>query len=356
MNPSAAPACGCRRFARALRRQLRVTVESFRDRQSAAAQGKTGRQPRPVSSPTLSAFDAPALRPIVTGMKVIRAKSAGFCWGVERAIEITRNYAGKGRHPVYTDGPLIHNRQMMEKLSEEGIREIGDYRSQADLAIAPAAEGEKPVMVVRAHGVSPERRGYLKNLGLEFKDATCPDVGIIAGKIRLHARKGYATIIFGDKNHPEAIGLMGYTEGRGYCIINKAEIDALPPLDRVCMVSQSTMFMHEFKELSAHARTRFGEVLVFDTICQATKDRQNDVVALARQGAQAIVVIGGHHSANTVKLAALARLQNLPTYHFETAAEILPEEMKQYQTIGVTAGASTPEFLIDAVCAQLEAL
>ena len=289
-------------------------------------------------------------------MKVLRAKSAGFCWGVERAIDIARDYAGKGHHPVYTDGPLIHNRQMMEKLSAEGIREVGDYQSKAELAVAPAAAGENPVMVVRAHGISPERRSYLKNLGMEFKDATCPDVGIIAGKIRLYARKGYSTIIFGDKNHPEAIGLMGYTEGRGHCITSKEEIDALPPMERVCMVSQSTMFMHEFAELSAYARTKFQEVLVFDTICQATKDRQTDVVSLAQQGAQAIVVIGGHHSANTVKLASLARLQNLPTYHIETAREISDEEMKKYSVVGVTAGASTPEFLISEVCAKLESL
>jgi (E)-4-hydroxy-3-methyl-but-2-enyl pyrophosphate reductase len=289
-------------------------------------------------------------------MKVLRAKSAGFCWGVERAIDITRGYARQGRHPVYTDGPLIHNRQMMEKLSQEGIREVGDYQSRADLALAPAAPGENPVMVVRAHGISPERRTYLKNIGMEFKDATCPDVGIIAGKIRMHAKKGYSTIIFGDKNHPETIGLMGYTEGRGYCITSKAEIDGLPPLARVCMVSQSTMFMHEFAELSAYARGKFAEVLVFDTICQATKDRQTDVVALVREGAQAIVVIGGHHSANTVKLASLARLQNLPTYHIETVVELDPVEMKKYQTVGVTAGASTPEFLINEVCIKLESL
>lgn len=289
-------------------------------------------------------------------MKVLRAKSAGFCWGVERAIDITRDYARSGRYPVYTDGPLIHNRQMMEKLSQEGIREVGDYQSRADLALAPSAAGENPVMVVRAHGISPERRTYLKNIGMEFKDATCPDVGIIAGKIRLHAKKGYSTIIFGDKNHPEAIGLMGYTEGRGYCITSKEDIDALPHLDRVCMVSQSTMFMHEFAELSAYARTKFAEVLVFDTICQATKDRQTDVISLAQQGAQAIVVIGGHHSANTVKLASLARLQNLPTYHIETASELVAEEMKKYETVGVTAGASTPEFLISEVCAKLESL
>ncbi len=286
-------------------------------------------------------------------MKVLRAKSAGFCWGVERAIDIAREYANKGRHPVYTDGPLIHNRQMMDVLSREGIQEVGDYQSRSEVAV-DRAPGDDPVMVVRAHGISPERRAYLKSLGMEFRDATCPDVGIIAGKIRLHARKGYATVIFGDKNHPEAIGLMGYTEGRGHIIKDRAEIDALPPLDRVCMVSQSTMFMHEFYALADYARTKFPEVLVFDTICQATKDRQTDVVVLAREGAQAIVVVGGRHSANTVKLAALARQQNLPTYHIETAAELDLAEMKKYATIGVTAGASTPEFLISEVCAKLE--
>ncbi|MDE3084529.1 MAG: 4-hydroxy-3-methylbut-2-enyl diphosphate reductase [Verrucomicrobiota bacterium] len=288
-------------------------------------------------------------------MKVIRATSAGFCWGVERAIDIARDFAHQGRHPVYTDGPLIHNRQMMDVLSREGIREVGDYQSRAEVALNHTA-ADNPVMVVRAHGISPARRNYLKTLGMAFRDATCPDVGIIAGKIRLHAKKGYSTIIFGDKNHPEAIGLMGYTEGHGHIIKGKADIDALPPMDKVCMVSQSTMFMHEFYELADYATKKYPGLVVFDTICQATKDRQTDVVALARQGAQAIVVIGGHHSANTVKLAALARQQNLPTYHIETAVELDPAEMKKYTTVGVTAGASTPEFLISEVCSKLEAM
>jgi 4-hydroxy-3-methylbut-2-enyl diphosphate reductase len=244
---------------------------------------------------------------------------------------------------------------MMDVLSHEGIREVGDYQSQGKVAI-DHAPGDNPVMVVRAHGISPERRAYLKNLGMTFRDATCPDVGIIAGKIRLHAKKGYATIIFGDLNHPEAIGLMGYTEGRGHVIKNEADIDALPSLEKVCMVSQSTMFMHEFYALAEYAKKRFPEVLVFDTICQATKDRQTDVRVLVKDGAQAIVVVGGHHSANTVKLATLARQQDLPTYHVETAAEIDLVEMKKYSTIGVTAGASTPEFLINDVCAKLETL
>lgn len=287
-------------------------------------------------------------------MKVIRAQSAGFCWGVERAINIARKYAAEGKSPVYTDGPLIHNRQMMEKLVAEGIREVGDYQSQTSLDEQVDTRGENSVMVVRAHGISPERRQYLKSLGLDFKDATCPDVGIIAGKIRLHARKGFATVIFGDPNHPETIGLLGYTEGKGYPIQSTDDIDALPPLgDKVIMVSQSTMFTFEFEELAAHLRSKYPEMFVFDTICGATKDRQSDVRVLVENGAEAIVVIGGHHSANTRKLAKLARMYDKPTYHIETAHEIKAEEFAKYEAVGVTAGASTPEFIIDAVCKRL---
>lgn len=289
-------------------------------------------------------------------MKVIRAQSAGFCWGVERAIDIAREYAAQGKRPVYTDGPLIHNNQMMEKLTAEGIREVGDYQSKADIAVAEE-EKDNAVMVVRAHGISPERRQYLKQLGLEFRDATCPDVGIIAGKIRLHARKGASTVIFGDPKHPEVIGLMGYTEGRGHVITCKEDIDALPDLgEKVVMVSQSTMFVHEFEELSLYLRNRYEDLLVFDTICGATKDRQGDIPRLKEAGAEAIVVIGGQHSANTKKLAKLAGMQGLPTYHVEMASQLDEEQMRRYGTVGVTAGASTPEFLIDAVCEKLEAL
>lgn len=289
-------------------------------------------------------------------MKVIRAKSAGFCWGVERAINIASDFAQKGRHPVYTDGPLIHNSQMMQKLEGQGIREVGDYQSTTTLDI-DSTEEKNAVLVVRAHGISPERRQYLKSIGLEFRDATCPDVGIVAGKIRLHARKGYQTIIFGDAKHPEVIGLMGYTEGRGHCVSNKADIDALPELgDKVVMVSQTTMFTDDFNTLSDHARKRFPELLVFDTICGATKDRQGDIAVLLEAGVQAYVVIGGHHSANTCKLAMLARKTGLPTFHFETAKEIDPPSFASFSCVGVTAGASTPEFLIDEVCQRLAAL
>lgn len=290
-------------------------------------------------------------------LKVLRAKSAGFCWGVERAVNIAREYGSQGKKKVvFTDGPLIHNRQMMEQLEAEGIREIGDYQSKSTLDIQESEKNES-VLVVRAHGISPERREYLKNLGLEFKDATCPDVGIIAGKIRLHAKKGYTTIIFGDPEHPEVIGLKGYTEGCGYVIKSREDIDNLPPLgDKVCMVSQSTMFPHDFEDLSQYLKTKYPGAQIFDTICGATKERQSDIITLMREKVEAFIVIGGKHSANTMKLVALAKAQGLPTYHIETAKEIDEDEFKRFSLVGLTAGASTPAFIIEEVQKRLEAI
>jgi 4-hydroxy-3-methylbut-2-enyl diphosphate reductase len=287
-------------------------------------------------------------------MKVIRAKSAGFCWGVERAVQVAREEAQGGKNRVYTDGPLIHNSQMMKALSAEDIREVGDYKSQSEIDISSSTEKDS-VVVVRAHGISPERRKYLKSLGLPFRDGTCPDVGIIAGKVKLHAEKGYDVVIFGDPDHPEVIGLMGYAIGKGHVVSNANEIEGLPSFQgKVALVSQSTMFTHEFQEVSQKLRQKFDEVVVFDTICGATKERQSDLVSLVEKGAEVIVVIGGKHSANTRKLAKLATAQGKPTFHIETSQDLDPEVLSNYQVAGVTAGASTPEFIIREVCEVLE--
>ena len=289
-------------------------------------------------------------------MKVIRAKSAGFCWGVERAIQIAREEAQGGKRRVYTDGPLIHNKQMMDALGKEDVQEVGDYQSSQDLDLKETTEKES-VVVVRAHGISPQRRDYLKGLGLPFRDGTCPDVGIIAGKVKSHAERGYDVVIFGDPQHPEVIGLLGYAAGRGHVVQNLDDIEKLPAFDgSVAMVSQSTMFTHEFKKLTARLGEIYPELVVFDTICGATKERQSDLVELVKEGAEAIVVIGGKHSANTRKLAKLASSHNRPTFHVETAEDLNLAELSSFSTVGVTAGASTPEFIIRSVCERLEAL
>jgi (E)-4-hydroxy-3-methyl-but-2-enyl pyrophosphate reductase len=287
-------------------------------------------------------------------MKVIRAKSAGFCWGVERAIQVAREEARGGERRVYTDGPLIHNKQMMDALSQEDVREVGDYQSTQDLDL-PENKEKEAVVVVRAHGISPQRRKYLKELGLPFRDGTCPDVGIIAGKVKLHAEKGFAVVIFGDPEHPEVIGLMGYANGQGHVVSNEADLLALPAFEgEVAMVSQSTMFTHEFQKLSGMLAEKYPDLAVFDTICGATKERQSDLLELVKSGADAIVVIGGKHSANTKKLAKLSASHNRPTYHVETADDLDEESFFSYSLVGVTAGASTPEFIIRSVCERLE--
>lgn len=304
----------------------------------------------------MSAVDRQWFAFLMKGMKVIRAKSAGFCWGVERAIKIAENFAEKGKGKVLTDGPLIHNSQMMEKLERSGVQEVGDYTSEKELQLSEE-EKKDSVLVVRAHGISPERRKYLKSLGMEFRDATCPDVGLIAGRIKAGARKGKNTVIFGDPKHPEVIGLLGYAGGRGFVVQNDEDLDNLPSLEGgVAMVSQSTMFVHEFQRLSGLLREKYPEAEIYDTICGATKERQTDLRKLVQEGAEAIVVIGGHHSANTCKLAKLAKAHERPTYHIETAKQIDPDEMCQYSVVGVTAGASTPDFIIDSVCEALRAI
>jgi (E)-4-hydroxy-3-methyl-but-2-enyl pyrophosphate reductase len=288
-------------------------------------------------------------------MKVLRAKSAGFCWGVERAINLAREEAKAGRK-AYADGPLIHNNQMMDALRDEGIREVGDYQSKSKIKVKKE-DREDGVVVVRAHGISPQRRKYLKSLDMDFKDATCPDVGIIAGKVRSHAQKGYDVVIFGDPNHPEAIGLLGYAGKQGHVVQSMKDLTGLPDFTGgVAIVSQSTMFSHEFKELSACLAKKYPDLAVFDTVCGATKERQSDLQWLVDEGAEAVVVIGGKHSANTKKLAKLAVTKGQPTFHVETADELDREKLSRFDVVGVTAGASTPDFIIDAVCEKLEVM
>ena len=256
--------------------------------------------------------------------------------GVERAIQIAREEAQGGSRKVYTDGPLIHNRQMMNALSKEDVREVGDYQSKMDLNLKKSEEKDS-VVVVRAHGISPQRREYLKGLGLPFRDGTCPDVGIIAGKIKSHAEKGFSVVIFGDPDHPEVIGLMGYAQGQGHVVHSLEDLKNLPDLgEKVAMVSQSTMFTHEFKALTSQLAAKYPSLVVFDTICGATKERQSDLVELVKEGANAIVVIGGKHSANTRKLAKLASSLGRPTFHVETAEDLDAELLDQFSVVGVT--------------------
>lgn len=290
-------------------------------------------------------------------MKVLRAKSAGFCKGVERAINIALEDARSKKYThIFTDGPLIHNNQMMAELAREGVCELDLERSSGTVCLSPE-EKTSSVIIVRAHGITPERRNYLKSLGTVFHDATCPDVAKIAGLVKMCANKGFSTVIFGDPKHPEVTGILGYSQGRGNAVRTLEDIAALPDLgEKVCMVSQSTMFVDEFEKLAEALKKRFPQAEIYNTICGATRDRQSDVPALVEQGARAVIVIGGRHSANTLKLASLVEACRVPCFHIETLAELDLNALAGFSAVGVTAGASTPGFLIDEVCAAVEKL
>lgn len=274
-------------------------------------------------------------------MKVILAKSAGFCWGVSRAVDKARELVDGGDGPIYTDGPLIHNEQLMARLRSEGILETGNPED--------ASTG---TLLIRAHGISPDRRSALTRSAASLVDATCPDVAKIQGKIRKHARTGYDIVIYGDEGHAEVIGLLGYAEGKGHVVNNRDDVERLPQLNKVCLVSQSTQFPAAYADIARLVEERFPGTAVLDTICVATKRRQAELLEIAGQ-VDVIVVVGGAHSANTVRLVELAGSRK-PTVHIQTADDIDPEIMKGFGVAGLSAGASTPAFIIDQVMARLE--
>ena len=276
-------------------------------------------------------------------MKVIVAKSAGFCMGVHRAVEKARRLASRQAGPVYTDGPLIHNQQMMAQLASENIRPCPD----------PAALRDD-TLLIRAHGIPPARRQQLQALPCRLSDATCPDVAKIQGIIRQHARQGYHVVILGDPGHAEVVGLLGFAEGRGHVIAGREDVALLPEMDKVCLVSQSTQFPSSFEATAQTMRARYPDLIAIDTICDATRNRQREIDEMAAQ-VDAFVIVGGSHSANTLRLVELARRLK-PTFHIQTASQLQPGEFEGVRIVGLTAGASTPSFIIEEVRAQLEAL
>lgn len=276
-------------------------------------------------------------------MKVRLAESAGFCWGVKHAVEKARRLAQSDAGPVVTDGPLIHNEQLMAQLRAEGIRETDDPTRLTG-----------GTLLIRAHGIPPARRAQLKKLPVRLADATCRDVSRIQGQILAHAHKGFHTIIFGDPGHAEVLGLLGCADGRGHVVTDPAGIDGLPDMHPVCVVSQSTQFPEAYAEIARAVRRRFPDAEVLDTICEATRKRQTELVQLAAE-VDVLVVVGGRNSANTLRLVELARSLK-PTIHIETAAQLDPRQLKDYTIAGLTAGASTPDFVIDEVRRRLESI
>ncbi|MFZ5452840.1 MAG: 4-hydroxy-3-methylbut-2-enyl diphosphate reductase [Thermodesulfobacteriota bacterium] len=275
-------------------------------------------------------------------MKVILARTAGFCMGVKRALELVLKAINQNQGRIYTYGPLIHNPQVLELLKERGIAILNPGEMIPD-----------GLVVIRAHGIPPLERQKLEEGGGRIIDATCPRVSRVQAIIRRWARQGSATLIVGDADHPEVRGLLGHTQGRGYVVASSQEVAGLPDLEDLIVVAQTTQSNSQFESLVAEIKVRFPQARIFKTICDATASRQGEVQELATQ-VDALVVVGGRNSGNTQRLVKISREAGVPTYHVETEQELDLGEMSRYQTVGVTAGASTPHWLISNVVSTLK--
>jgi (E)-4-hydroxy-3-methyl-but-2-enyl pyrophosphate reductase len=273
--------------------------------------------------------------------RVKLAKNAGFCMGVRRAVDKALEASRKKNGPIYTYGPLIHNPQVLEILEGKGIKPLPE--GGIEEVLCPGTDGR--TLIIRAHGVSPKERRKIKETGVRILNATCPHVGKVQGIIHRHAKEGYSIVIMGERDHAEVIGLLGYARGKGYVVNNLEELESLPPLDKVCLVAQTTQDHKRFQSLAAAVQVKYPGAKVFDTICDSTHRRQDEILALAKK-VEAIVVVGGKGSGNTRRLAKISEEAGVPTFHVETENELDLQALSGYAVIGVTAGASTPNWLI----------
>jgi len=279
-------------------------------------------------------------------MGITLAKTAGFCMGVKRAVDVVLDMAGhRSAEAIYTYGPLIHNPQTIELLRRRGIIPI---RSLDEFDRAPAGAA----MVIRAHGISPAERRKIKDKGFRIIDATCPKVAHVQAIIRKHAAAGFTVLIAGDREHPEVNGLLGFAGETGIVLGAPGDVDSLPDLAKVCVVAQTTQSLEDYAAIVRRVRERFPDAVVFDTICDSTETRQTEIKALAA-GTDAVFIVGGRNSANTRRLAELAKLQGKPTFHIEVSDELQGIDIEPYRRIGVSAGASTPNWIIDRVVDHL---
>ncbi|MFA5321294.1 MAG: 4-hydroxy-3-methylbut-2-enyl diphosphate reductase [Smithella sp.] len=273
-------------------------------------------------------------------MEVKLAKTAGFCMGVRRAVDIVLDIAQHETRRIYTYGPLIHNPQTIELLKSRGITPIENIEEIKDK--------ENAILIIRAHGIAPAERKKIKESGIKVVNATCPKVGYVQSIIKKHAALDYTVVIVGDKEHPEVDGLLGYTGGKGLIISTLEEADELSCVDKICVVAQTTQNLDDYGKIVEKIKKICPQAVVFNTICSSTEQRQAEVIEMSRE-MDAMFIVGGKNSANTRRLADLAREKQSSTFHIETPLEMEKIDFGPYNRIGVSAGASTPNWILDRV-------
>lgn len=278
-------------------------------------------------------------------MEIVLAESLGFCMGVKRAVDMAYRAIEKADgQPVVTLGPLIHNTQEIERLERDGIK-------MADESSIP----ENSTVVIRAHGVTPQALQSLKSRGLKIMDGTCPYVHYSQRKALELYESGYSVVIAGDRNHPEIRGILGLINDDAHVVKTVDDARQLPTFERVGVIAQTTISPKKYQTILDALREKTRELKVCETICDATEENQKAIRELSSE-VDLLYVIGGRHSANSNKLVETAREKCPRATLIETAGEINSDDLRGVQRVGISAGASTPDWMIQQVVERLREL
>ncbi len=282
-----------------------------------------------------------ANKPDNNNVDIIVAPSAGFCFGVKRAVKMALNAADsiKPGEGLNTLGPIIHNPQVVKSLEERGVFPVHSLE-----------ENNGGTVIIRSHGVKSEVMDEIRKKGLKVLDATCPFVKQAQDYLLKASEEGYFTIMIGDKNHPEVQSVISFAREGRYLIVNGAgDLKGIPVSEKLALISQTTQDVNFYNSIINEIfKIAKNEVLVFNTICDATKIKQEESRLIA-SSVDVMIVVGGHNSSNTNKLNNICRAIQKNTYHVETEKEIDPDWFRGAKKIGVTAGASTPDWIIERV-------
>lgn len=276
-------------------------------------------------------------------MIILLAKRAGFCFGVKRATQMAFEAAAMDKK-TYTLGPIIHSPQVVNKLEEMGVKVLNSLKNM-----------DSGTIIIRSHGVAAGEIDEAVQKNLEIVDATCPFVKKAQEHVKSLSQAGYGVVVVGDADHPEVQGIVSYGGDKVFVVGSGDEVKKLPKMNKIGVVAQTTQSFENLRNVVSECLQRGGEIRVFNTICDATAVRQEEAKELACQ-VDCMLVVGGFNSANTRRLAEVCAELQPRTHHIETATEIDPTWFNGVERVGVTAGASTPKWIIDEVVARIEEL
>lgn len=274
-------------------------------------------------------------------MKVTLAKSAGFCFGVKRAVEMVYKEAETGKK-VYTLGPIIHNEQVVQDLEQKGVRVIDTPEE--------LSKAEDATVIIRSHGISADVYHQLEDKKVRIVDATCPFVSKIHRIVEKKYQEGSCIVIVGNANHPEVEGINGWCNGAATVIgsVSEAENYSQEPARKLCVVAQTTFNYKKFKDIVDIFSKKSYDIDVMNTNCNATEERQTEAAAIAGDS-DAMIVIGGKHSSNTQKLYEICKNVCPDTHFIQTLDDLDLKQFQSFRSVGITAGASTPNTIIKEV-------